>query len=289
MENPEHIFAVRLFLAATAIAVAGVGVNQADWKHPLFVRSFFGSAAILFIAAIFWPSIAPDVPDGIGAILGAVSSNLISWLLLLAITVVAFCFLDYRERANWRQEFPRVIDLLEQGAPRPAPSPIIEKSQSDNRQWLSSYKIFDLADPALLQKAVHLQSQLQSLEKEISTNDAEQLSLKPKDAMAALEAMNNPIPALEILKKNASDLYNRNRIAAANHRAAFGEVLEDIYEQLAAGKLIAKGFLVPVETDSSEIEIPAAHWRLIRFHAAGYTQAEGQGIKYVGVTVARAR
>jgi hypothetical protein len=164
----------------------------------------------------------------------------------------------------------------------PAPAP------ADNRQWFSSYKIFDLADPTLLQRAVQLQSQLQSLEKEISTNDAAQLALKPTDPLAALEAMNTPIPALEILQKSASELYNRNRAAAANHRAAFGEVLEDIYEKLAAGKLVAKGFLVPVETDSSEIDIPAAHWRLIRFHAAGYTQAEGQGIKYVGITVARA-
>src|SRR5580693_2560110 len=108
MSNPEHIFAIRLFLAATAIAFAGVGVNQADWKHPLFVGGLFGSAALFLVAGILWPTIAPGIPEGIGLSLGAIASSLIAWLLLLAITVVAICALDYRERANWRKEFPKI-------------------------------------------------------------------------------------------------------------------------------------------------------------------------------------
>ena len=284
----DHSFEIRLFLAATAIAVLGVGVTQAGWKHRAFVQSLFGLSLLFFAVAIFWPGIAEHIPESIDVPLGAISSNLISWLILLAMAIGTVCGLDYWSRSNWQKHFPTILSLLESKTVLQAASMAPSKSQSgDNRQWVSSYKIFDLADPKLIEKTVNYQSEAQRLSRETEANNAEQLKFRPKDPLAAFNAIEKAPPALELLKKKASELYDQSRAAERNHNAAFGELLNDIYEKLASGKLIAKGFLVPVEADSQEIEIPASHWRLIRFHAVGYTQAEGQGIKYVGITVAR--
>ena len=62
--------------------------------------------------------------------------------------------------------------------------------------------------------------------------------------------------------------------------------LQDIYEKLRVGKLIARGYVSPVDSSSKEVEIPAEHWRLIRFNST-YTEASNSEIKYVGIEVAR--
>lgn len=251
-------------------------------RSCIVMGAFFTAVCAYYAMATYYGWNTPTVTPAPNIALAAVSPPW--WLYVVGTIGIALIGTGWKmmfERRASLATANRIETSLIAAPATPAPA--------DNRQWFSSYKIFELGNPELLQKTAHLQAQLQRLEKEMATNNAEQLALKPKDAMAALEAMKSPVPALEILKKGASQLYEQNRAAASNHRAIFGELLEDIYEQLAGGKLIAKGFLVPVEKDSSEIEIPAAHWRLIRFHAAGYTQAEGQGIKYVGVTVARAR
>src|SRR3990172_6196994 len=101
----DHTFEIQLFLAGTAIAVLGVAVTQADWKHKAFVRSLFGLAFVLFGAAVFWPQIGPQIPQAIDAPLGAISSSSSSWLLLLGLAVSAICGLDYRARLEWLKKY----------------------------------------------------------------------------------------------------------------------------------------------------------------------------------------
>jgi hypothetical protein len=78
------------------------------------------------------------------------------------------------------------------------------------------------------------------------------------------------------------------REAQATARA---RALEDVYEKLINGTLIAKGFRHPIRSTTMEREIPAAHWRIIRFNG-DFTEARSQnaslGIQYSGITVARA-
>jgi hypothetical protein len=65
------------------------------------------------------------------------------------------------------------------------------------------------------------------------------------------------------------------------------QVLEILYEKLASGEWIAKGFRHPIGPRTKERMIPAAHWRIIRFNG-DFTEAQGQSFKYCGIAVAKA-
>lgn len=62
---------------------------------------------------------------------------------------------------------------------------------------------------------------------------------------------------------------------------------EALYEGLRAGKLVATGFLHPINHHAAEIEIPPTQWRTIRFNR-DFTEARGRSIRYTGIAVARA-
>ena len=64
------------------------------------------------------------------------------------------------------------------------------------------------------------------------------------------------------------------------------QIPELLYEKLASGEWIAKGFRHPLGRDPEETTIPAAHWRIIRFNG-DFTRAQGHGIKYSGIAVSK--
>jgi hypothetical protein len=273
MDNPEHIFAIRLFLAATAIAVAGVGVNQADWKHPLFVKGLFGSAAVLFIAAIAWPTIAPKVPDGIGLPLSAIASSLISWLLLLAITVVAICALDYRERSKWRTEFPRIVDLLS-GVAIVAAAPIPEPPKPKEPEWFSPLRAVDkFVDQGVLQAALTALSAVRAAREE------QQQQKKPE----------GEDPFIFVTNQAAG---KKVRDAEWSYTAARNKVFNELIEQLKQGTLVGRALPFDAKVLDGDWEtIKQPYWSVLAFDMYNDPKMEtvsGGGRTYKGLQIARA-
>ena len=89
------------------------------------------------------------------------------------------------------------------------------------------------------------------------------------------------------LEHSAADWYRQRAAAERRQALARASALENLYEELRGGRFIAKGFAgTPIE----DVEIPANHWRLLRFNG-DYKEAEARehGLKYVGITVARAK
>lgn len=52
---------IALFLFGTAIAFGLTAVTLAGWTNRALVVSLFGVAAILFVCAIFWPTIGENL------------------------------------------------------------------------------------------------------------------------------------------------------------------------------------------------------------------------------------
>jgi len=162
--------------------------------------------------------------------------------------------------------------------------------QKDTRNWLSSYAIFELADQKLMTEAINAEAEVEKLERKYNDLENERIALRssPRGAFKAASALQQPVSeAEEVLGKAVRDAYIKAQAERDYRTSARAKALEDIYAKLRSGDLVAKGFLDPVLPNAEEIIIRAAHWRIIRFNG-DYTLAEGQGIKYIGITVARA-
>jgi hypothetical protein len=284
----EHVFEIRLFIAATALTFFSVAVTQAGWRHKVFVNGLFVCGLALFATAIFWPAIAPLVPNKLDTSLGDVASNATAWLILAMLTTSAICLLDYRARSKWQKEFPNVVRLLEEGNFAPLPSTSLAASSTrDNRSWFSSYDIILLADLAIRERMGNAKAEAEKIQKQIAAYAAERKKLQPNDRFAGLVPMNNPPEGLEILQEKAAEAQAQLAAQEMAYTRVHAEALRDVYAKLQAGVLVAKGFLDPIDADSTEVEIPSARWRFLQFQG-DYKQAMGQGIKYVGIALARA-
>jgi hypothetical protein len=155
----------------------------------------------------------------------------------------------------------------------------------DNRVWLTSYKIFDLADPELTKDAVIAEEEVQKVMEDIEKiREQRQKFLKRINGLeqfddTATSSLTGWQEALSIANSRSAALHEARERSRA-------KALEDIYEKLRSGKLIAKGFLHPVRRTAIEREIPASQWRIIRFNG-DYTRAQGQSIEYSGIAVAK--
>ncbi len=162
-------------------------------------------------------------------------------------------------------------------------------SVPDNRPWLTSYRIFDLADQGLVKTARNAKDKSAEFERELEVLQIQRENLRPKDAFKAITALQEPpSPAMVELQKRESEAYRKIEAQRRQHASAYAGALEDIYEKLRNGHPVAKGFVGSLSNSPNEIEIPAAHWRVIKFNN-DYTEAKGQGMEYVGITVAKAK
>jgi hypothetical protein len=154
------------------------------------------------------------------------------------------------------------------------------------REWVSSYNVFVLADPSLAKKVADAEQQVAKLAQHMSAE--ERLLFQLDDQGNALVLL-QPVAATKlriIANRTAVSLQMiamRQQLDAARAKA-----LDDIYAKLKSRKLVARGFLHPIRQHVMELEIPAAHWRIIRL-TGDYTQAQGQGIKYSGIAITRSR
>jgi hypothetical protein len=158
----------------------------------------------------------------------------------------------------------------------------------DNREWLSGYDVWKLADPEILQASENAMAAVKDGQHDLGQRENDLRDLyKQKPPPIGIATDSGFENAIEILKQAASDL--RDRLVKAEMRKMTADALlvENLHDKLARGELMAKGFNHPLGIDRVYKKIPAHEWNVLRFKV-GYKEAEGQGIKYVGITVARA-
>jgi hypothetical protein len=273
----EHIFEIRLFWAATAIAVLGVAVTQAGWKHKAFVNSLFGVAGLSFFAAIFWPQIAPYIPESIDVPLGTLSSNLISWLVLLAVAVSAICFLDYRARLSWAKHFPTIEALLEGENIVVSPTPLVlpEPHSGPNvAKWFPPLKSLDeFVDKALLNAAV------QALNNAKAAKEARDAEFKDKSPYEVIR-----IDATNEFSKKAQDTEIAFMVARQR-------LFDSLISQMKEGVLVGRA----LPFDDKKLEdrdweiIKSSHWSVLRFETTDqtYETVSGGGRTYKGLQIGK--
>jgi hypothetical protein len=157
--------------------------------------------------------------------------------------------------------------------------------QDRKRKWYSSEDIFKLADPNLMKDAIVAEEEIQQVVKRIREvqQEREALRIRPPFGSGPISIESE---GLEVLRESAREASARNSALQEVREKARMRALQDIYEKLKTGKLVARGYVSPVDSNSKEVEIPAGHWKLIRFNST-YTEASNNDIKYVGIEVAR--
>jgi hypothetical protein len=152
------------------------------------------------------------------------------------------------------------------------------------RKWLRSYDIFELADESLMRDAREAEADGERVEREyqkIEEHRRERLKTTPLDDSSAPYG-----EAFELLKESVAQAWGRLQAQRNVQSATRAKALDDIYNKLRNGEIIARAFHDPVG-NRGEIEIPPAQWRIIRFNG-DYTEASGRGLSYIGITVAKA-
>jgi hypothetical protein len=162
--------------------------------------------------------------------------------------------------------------------------PLAAASKEEPKKWLRSYDIFEFADQKLMRAARKAEADNERIEREyqaIEERRQEMLKTTRFDVSGA------PISeAFEALKESVAQSWGRLQAQKNVQSAARAKALENLYEKLRSGELVARGFHDPVG-NQGEVDIPSAEWRLLRFNG-DYTNAAGSGLRYIGITVARA-
>lgn len=163
----------------------------------------------------------------------------------------------------------------------------VPPTKEDTRQWLSSYAIFEFADAKLMRSAEKAERNVQNLEEEYQKLEQERRNRMPQRPMGT---MGGPAPeptseAFEALAESAATAFNRAQAEKNVRDRARRKALDDLYDKLSTGTLIAKGFHDPIG-NRGEVEIPPSEWRILRFNG-DYTEAQGRGLKYIGIAVAK--
>lgn len=155
-----------------------------------------------------------------------------------------------------------------------------------NRTWYRGYDIFKLAKPELMKKAIVAEEEVQQLSEKITrlAKEREQYAV-PFGSVPVASGEN---PGLTALREAAVHAHAAYAAAAELRSRARAGALEDVYEKLRDGRLIARGYIPPLAKNSEEKLIPAGHWRIIQFNSE-YTAASSRTVTYVGIAVARAR
>jgi hypothetical protein len=157
--------------------------------------------------------------------------------------------------------------------------------RSKRRNWHSSYDIFKLADPELMKDAEVAEEKVQKLSEGIRELQIERERLNLGIPFGSGPISEEPEYKAK-LREAARDASAKNLALHELREKARRNALGDIYEKLKEEKLIAKGFKDPLGLHPKENEIPAAYWKFLKF-SGDYKEAEGKGIKYTAIEIAR--
>jgi hypothetical protein len=164
------------------------------------------------------------------------------------------------------------------------PLSILLYLRSRKRTWHSSYDIFKLANPELMKDAEVAEDEVQKLTERIRELQIERESLSiPFESHTYFTEESE-----SMLKWRGAirDATTRNLALHELREKARRNALNDIYDKLTRGGLIARGFKDPLGLHPKEIEIPMAYWKFLKF-SGDYKEAQGNGIKYTAIEVAR--
>ena len=129
----------------------------------------------------------------------------------------------------------------------------------------------------------------------VAEDEVQELSEHMREISIQREALGVPFgsapvsedsESMTLLREAARDASARNLALHKLREKARRNALNDIYEKLKAGALIAKGFKDPLGLNPTEIEIEASYWKFLKF-TGDYKEAEGKGFKFTGIEVAR--
>jgi hypothetical protein len=192
-------------------------VLEAVKAETTIKRVGFGAcAATILLIGLFWQKIGPAWPS-MAANMAVIAKNPMSWFAIFLFIAAIFAF----QRPTERKQTARQITA------RPTKGP-----------WLTSYKIFDLADQDLMQSAVETEAAVEKISREIERIQLERyfLRMSPQYPSAEPSGLNTlaESEAAAVRQKSAQEQ------ARATARA---RALEDLYEKLVDGRLVAKGFL----------------------------------------------
>jgi hypothetical protein len=266
------------FIAGTALTILGIAVTQAGWNHPWFVRAMFLAGVVMSACALLWKPIISTFPR-ISEITNPVGSSSQSWFALLVAALLFVFFLNYRSQREWMRKYPTLLEKLGQLEIEKSAAPEVDGS------WFSSRNILLLAHVSIRERWSETKQKMDAAEAKAQQLEQERSILSAKfGPLAAFQT--NPDPEYADLSVRATAasqaMYAEGRKLDAIRR----ELLDDVYSRLWSGLLISKGFTPPVESNHDEVPIPAAQWRLLRFDK-DMNEAEGGGIKYIGIAVGR--
>jgi hypothetical protein len=152
------------------------------------------------------------------------------------------------------------------------------------RKWYSSYDILELADQRLREISDAKRRELHDISVRILDLQKERKSYRAPfgSGPIAPESEGMAILGNAVMQANLqhSDLMREQTFIREN-------MLDDVYEKLKSGKLIARGFVAPAGSAATQVYIRREHWKIIKFNDS-YTEAAGDYVRYVGIDVAKA-
>jgi hypothetical protein len=153
------------------------------------------------------------------------------------------------------------------------------------RKWYSSHDIFQLADTKLMEGAVSTEEEIHQLSLRIMDLQEQRANYRVPFGSAPVASESEGMAALTAAVREA---HAQSSALLEQRERARQRALGDIIEKLKSGKLIARGYISPAGANSKQIEIPAGHWKLVRFNG-DYTEAANNNVRYVGLEIARSR
>jgi hypothetical protein len=151
------------------------------------------------------------------------------------------------------------------------------------RNWFSSYDIFKLANPELMKNAYVAEDEVQKLSEQIRDLAIQRENLRIPFGIGPVSEEYQP---MALLREAAREASAKNIALHELREKARRNALDDLYEKLKVGTLIARGFKDPLGLNPKEVEIEASYWKFLKF-TSDYKEAEGKGIKFTGIEVAR--
>lgn len=235
-----------LFIGVGGAIVAALTLpdSRAKWG---WIAAFGIAGAAGFVLTVITYERTPDVPH-LSDLIGPIERGLtIGWLYFLS-------FLENR----WVEIAAAAIACVVLGKIVPH-----EYRKRFGRKWLSSYKIFNLADQNLMKDVVDAEAETQAVaEKIIALREERERYGVPFGSSAIPDGESDAIAALQATVRDAAI---QNTVLHERREKARRRALEDIYHKLRSGRLIAKGYVSPANSRSKEKEIPAGQWKLIQF------------------------
>jgi hypothetical protein len=164
----------------------------------------------------------------------------------------------------------------------------VRRQRRDKRQRFRGYEIWKLADQEVIDRAGQDEKTLREVQKEVAEIDEKMRELsRQRPSFKAGAIIEPPTEAMEALQRAASELYVRKSAAERALGRIKVIIMDNVHQKLRSGKLVARGFHHPVGLNPQQVEIPSEQWHLLSF-GTGYVEAEGQGLKYVGLELAKA-